>query len=406
MHYQHATLPNGLRVIHMPITGPVSYCGFAINVGSRDEIAGQEGMAHFVEHMIFKGTEKRRSWHILNRMEAVGGELNAYTSKEETFVYSVFMEEHFNRACELICDLVQHSRFPENEIEKETDVILDEINSYKDNPPELIYDEFENLLFTQHALGHNILGEESTLESFSSEMGQAFLDQWYHPSNMVFFSVGSTDFRKIIAALNRYYQPDNSEWKGNKRIQPHAAKGSFLKESKDTHQAHVLIGSQAYNMFHADRSTLALLNNILGGPGMNSRLNVSLREKKGYVYQVESVYTPYTDTGVFSIYFGSDQKKAEKCIDLINKELKRLRDTSLSGSQLDAAKRQIRGQIGIAADNKEGTAMGMAKSFLHYNKYDSTEEAFARIEQITSSDILKAANDIFDESKLSTLIYV
>lgn len=406
MHYQQATLPCGLRVIHLPINGPVSYCGFAVNTGSRDESREEEGMAHFVEHMIFKGTEKRRSYHILNRMESVGGELNAFTSKEETIIYSVFLEEHFARACELICDLVQNSRFPENEIEKETDVILDEINSYRDNPPELIYDEFENLVFNGHALGHNILGEEETLENFSSEMGRAFIERWYNPHNMIFFSMGNTDFRKVVDTLQRYYNPTNTSWTGNNRVAPLPSKGAYLKEEKDTHQAHVLIGGMAYNMYHEDRSTLALINNILGGPGMNSRLNISLREKRGYVYQVESNYTPYTDTGVFSIYFGSDQKKADKCIQLVHAELKRLRDTALTSSQLEAAKRQIKGQVCIAADNKEATAMGMAKSFLHYNKYDSTADVIARIEKITSSDILKAANDILDESKLSTLIYV
>ncbi|MGL4294055.1 MAG: M16 family metallopeptidase [Bacteroidales bacterium] len=406
MQYQQATLPNGLRIIHMPLNGPVSYCGFAINVGSRDEQASEEGMAHFTEHMIFKGTDKRRSWHILNRMESVGGELNAYTSKEETFVYSVFMEEHFVRACELICDLTLHSRFPQQEIDKETDVILDEINSYKDNPPELIYDEFENMVFSNHALGHNILGEEATLETFTPEMGQHFINRWYRPENMVFFSVGNTDFKKIIATLERNFHPEAFRWEGNNRTAPAANKGCYLKEEKETHQAHVLIGGRAYDMHHESRSALALLNNILGGPGMNSRLNISLREKRGYVYNVESSYTPYSDTGVFSIYFGSDQKKAEKCITLINQELKKLRDTSLTASQLEAAKKQIRGQIGIAADNKESIAMGMAKSFLQYNRYDSTEEVFAKIDRITSSDILKAANEIFDESKLSTLIYV
>lgn len=406
MHYQQATLPNGLRIIHMPVTGPVSYCGFAVNTGSRDEIPLQEGMAHFVEHMIFKGTPKRRSWHILNRMESVGGELNAYTSKEETFVYSVFMEEHFGRACELICDLIQHSLFPQQEIDKETDVILDEINSYKDNPPELIYDEFENLLFANHPLGHNILGEEATLETFSPEMGQEFMARWYRPENMVFFSVGKTDFKKVVSAVSKFYTPGDINWQGNHRIAPKENGPAFLKEEKDTHQAHVLIGGRAYHMFDEQRSTLALLNNMLGGPGMNSRLNLSLREKRGYVYNVESVYTPYSDTGVFSVYFGSDQKKAEKCIALIHQEMKKLRDNALTSSQLEAAKRQIRGQIGISADNKESTAMGMAKSFLYYNRYDSTEDAFAKIEKITSSDILKAANEILDESKLSTLIYV
>lgn len=406
MFYQQLTLANGLRIVHMPVSSPVSYCGFAINTGSRDEKPAQWGMAHFVEHMIFKGTEKRRSYHILNRMEQVGGELNAYTSKEETFVYSVFMEEHFVRACELLCDLVQHSHFPQSEIEKETDVILDEINSYKDNPPELIYDEFENLLFDGHALGHNILGDEQTLETFNTEKGKAFLDRWYLPENMIFFSVGKTNFKKVINALNRFYQPETSIWEKNNRVIPHPVRASFLKEEKDTHQAHVLIGNRAYNMFDERRTALALVNNILGGPGMNSRLNISLREKRGFVYNVESVYTPYSDTGVFSIYFGSDQKKAEKCISLVHQEMKKLRDTELSSSQLEAAKRQIRGQIGVATDNKESITMGMAKSFLHYNRYDSIEEAYAKIDKITSSDILKAANEIFDESKLSTLIYV
>lgn len=406
MHYLHHILPNGLRIIHMPTDSTVAYCGFAINAGTRDEKDPEYGMAHFVEHMIFKGTEKRRSWHIINRMEKVGGELNAYTSKEETFVYSVFLNEDYERACELLCDLVQNSRFPHNEMEKETDVILDEINSYKDNPPELIYDEFENLLFKDHSLGHNILGTEAHLESFTPEMGRRFIERWYRPENMVFFSTGNIDFKKIIRWIEKYFTTAPESWDGNHRTSPSTYAPIHQKEEKDTHQAHVMIGNRAYDMFDKRRSHLAMLNNILGGPGMNSRLNISLRERKGYVYNVESVYTPYTDTGVFSIYFGCDQKNLEKCLDLTHLELKNLRDKQLTGSQLESAKKQLRGQLGISGDNKENTTMGMAKSFLHYNRYDSLEEAYEKINRITATDIQETAQLIFDESKLSTLIYV
>lgn len=406
MQYLQYTLSNGLRIVHMPSDSSVSYCGFAINSGARDEMSHEEGIAHFVEHMIFKGTAKRKSWHILNRMEKVGGELNAYTSKEETFIYSVFMNEHYERACELICDLVQNSRFPEHEIEKEVDVILDEINSYRDNPPELIYDEFENVLFRGHALGHNILGDEKTLETFTTRSGVDFINRWYQPENMVFFSTGKIGFEKVIRYVEKYFTSPPGLWKPHARTAPEQYVPVNHKENKDTHQAHVIIGNRAYDMFDSRRTSLALLNNILGGPGMNSRLNISLREKRGYVYNVESVFTPYTDTGIFSVYFGSDQKNADKCIELIHKELRLMRNTALTGSQLDAAKQQIRGQLGISNDSRESLTMGMAKSFLHYNRFDSLEEAYERIDRQTSAQLLETANIIFDESKLSTLIYV
>ena len=406
MHYLHDTLPNGLRIIHIPCDSSVSYCGFAVDCGSRDESSVQEGMAHFVEHMIFKGTARHRSSYIINRMESVGGELNAYTSKEETFVYSIFMEDNFIRACELLCDLVLHSSFPTAEIQKETDVILDEISSYEDNPPELIFDVFENLLFAGHPLGHNILGTEESLLSFSSLDGQEFLHRWYHPDNMIFFSSGRTDFKKIRRTLEKFFHAEFPAWKANSRTIPVSHQSFNTTQKRETHQAHVLIGNRAYNMYDDSRSALALLTNIIGGPGMNSRLNLKLREKKGLVYNVEANYTPYTDTGVFSIYFGTDSQKTSNCIELVHNELKRLRETALTATQLEAAKKQIRGQIGVSSDNRENIVMAMAKSFLHYNHYDSTQEVFERIERISSADILKAANDIFDESSLSSLIYV
>ena len=398
-------LPNGLRIVHLPSASPVSYCGFAVNAGTRDEEMDEFGLAHFVEHMIFKGTEKRKSWHILNRMENVGGELNAYTTKEETFVYSIFMEEHFRRAFELLSDLVFHSQFPEQEIEKEVDVILDEINSYEDSPSELIFDEFENLLFDGHALGHNILGDEQSLLGFGSESGKSFMRRFYAPENMVFFSMGRIPFKKIVQMAESTLSDIAFPMAARNRTAP----GELLPVSrqihKDTHQAHVLIGGRAYSMHDEKRLPLFLLNNLLGGPGMNNRLNVSLREKNGLVYNVESNVTSYTDTGLASIYFGTDPKNKEKAIRLVYKELAKLREVKLTATQLAAAKKQVIGQLGVSGDNREGLFLGLGKSFLHYNRYDTLPEVFAKVEKLTAGEIREVANEIFAPERLISLIY-
>lgn len=398
-------LPNGLRIVHLPSASPVSYCGFAVNAGTRDEEMDEFGLAHFVEHMIFKGTEKRKSWHILNRMENVGGELNAYTTKEETFVYSIFMEEHFRRAFELLSDLVFHSQFPEQEIEKEVDVILDEINSYEDSPSELIFDEFENLLFDGHALGHNILGDEQSLLGFGSESGKSFMRRFYAPENMVFFSMGRIPFKKIVQMAESTLSDIAFPMAARNRTAP----GELLPVSrqihKDTHQAHVLIGGRAYSMHDEKRLPLFLLNNLLGGPGMNNRLNVSLREKNGLVYNVESNVTSYTDTGLASIYFGTDPKNKEKVIRLVYKELAKLREVKLTATQLAAAKKQVIGQLGVSGDNREGLFLGLGKSFLHYNRYDTLPEVFAKVEKLTAGEIREVANEIFAPERLFSLIY-
>lgn len=398
-------LPNGLRIVHLPSASPVSYCGFAVNAGTRDEEMDEFGLAHFVEHMIFKGTEKRKSWHILNRMENVGGELNAYTTKEETFVYSIFMEEHFRRAFELLSDLVFHSQFPEQEIEKEVDVILDEINSYEDSPSELIFDEFENLLFDGHALGHNILGDEQSLLGFGSESGKSFMRRFYAPENMVFFSMGRIPFKKIVQMAESTLSDITFPMAARNRTAP----GELLPVSrqihKDTHQAHVLIGGRAYSMHDEKRLPLFLLNNLLGGPGMNNRLNVSLREKNGLVYNVESNVTSYTDTGLASIYFGTDPKNKEKAIRLVYKELAKLREVKLTATQLAAAKKQVIGQLGVSGDNREGLFLGLGKSFLHYNRYDTLPEVFAKVEKLTAGEIREVANEIFAPERLFSLIY-
>lgn len=405
MQYNIHTLSNGLRIIHEPSSSKVTYCGFAVDAGTRDEAENEQGMAHFVEHLIFKGTRKRKAWHILNRMENVGGDLNAYTNKEETVIYSAFLTEHFGRALELLADIVFHSTFPQNEIEKETEVIIDEIQSYEDTPSELIFDDFEDMIFRNHPLGRNILGRPDLLKKFRSEDAMAFTSRFYQPSNMVFFVLGDFNFQKIVRQVEKLLVDLPLVTVENQRTIPPLYVPEQLVVHKETHQAHVMIGSRGYNAYDDKRTALYLLNNILGGPGMNSRLNVSLRERRGLVYTVESNLTSYTDTGAFCIYFGTDPEDVDTCLKLTYKELKRMRDVKMTSSQLMAAKKQLIGQIGVASDNNENNALGMAKTFLHYNKYESSESVFRRIEALTAEGLLEVANEMFAEEYLSTLIY-
>lgn len=405
MQYNIHTLSNGLRIIHEPSSSKVAYCGFAVDAGTRDEAENEQGMAHFVEHLIFKGTRKRKAWHILNRMENVGGDLNAYTNKEETVIYSAFLTEHFGRALELLADIVFHSTFPQNEIEKETEVIIDEIQSYEDTPSELIFDDFEDMIFRNHPLGRNILGRPDLLQKFRSEDAMAFTSRFYQPSNMVFFVLGDFNFQKIVRQVEKLLVDLPLVTVENQRTIPPLYVPEQLVVHKETHQAHVMIGSRGYNAYDDKRTALYLLNNILGGPGMNSRLNVSLRERRGLVYTVESNLTSYTDTGAFCIYFGTDPEDVDTCLKLTYKELKRMRDVKMTSSQLMAAKKQLIGQIGVASDNNENNALGMAKTFLHYNKYESSESVFRRIEALTAEGLLEVANEMFAEEYLSTLIY-
>ena len=405
MIYNTHTLPNGLRIIHAQKDSNVTYCGFAIDAGTRDEADNEQGMAHFVEHLIFKGTKKRHAWHILNRMEHVGGDLNAFTNKEETVVYSAFLSEHFPRAVELLADIVFHSTFPQHEIDKEVEVIIDEIQSYEDSPSELIFDDFEELIFPNHSLGRNILGNPDLLRQFKTSNALDFTSRYYRPNNMVFFVQGNIDFKRVVRLVEKAVGDITTCTSEQKRDIPHL----YVPQSKiirrDTHQAHVMIGSRGYDAHSDKRTALYLLNNILGGPGMNSRLNVSLREKSGLVYNVEANLTSYTDTGVFCIYFGADSKDVSRCIRLVHKELKRLREKPLSTLQLASAKKQIIGQISVARDNSESTALDLGKTFLHYGKHEGPNEVFRRIEALTAHDLWDVSNEMFAEDYLSTLIY-
>ena len=369
MIYHTHTLSNGLRIIHAQNQSAVAYCGYAIDAGTRDEAENEQGMAHFVEHLIFKGTQKRHSWHILNRMEHVGGDLNAYTNKEETVVYSAFLVEHFPRAVELLTDIVFHSTYPQAEIDKEVEVIIDEIQSYEDTPSELIFDDFEELVFPNHPLGRNILGKPELLRQFKSEDALRFTNRYYRPDQMVFFVQGNVDFKRVVRLLEKAVSDIPATVTDRNRFKPELYIPQNKTIHRDTHQAHVMIGCRSYDTHDKKRTALYLLNNILGGPGMNSRLNVALRERSGLVYNVEANLTSYTDTGIFSIYFGTDQEDVKRCIRLVHKELKRLREKPLSSTQLATAQKQIIGQIGVATDNFENNALNMAKTYLHYNKF-------------------------------------
>ena len=406
MIYHTHTLSNGLRIIHAQNQSAVAYCGYAIDAGTRDEAENEQGMAHFVEHLIFKGTQKRHSWHILNRMEHVGGDLNAYTNKEETVVYSAFLVEHFPRAVELLTDIVFHSTYPQAEIDKEVEVIIDEIQSYEDTPSELIFDDFEELVFPNHPLGRNILGKPELLRQFKSEDALRFTNRFYRPDQMVFFVQGNVDFKRVVRLLEKAVSDIPATVTERNRIKPELYIPQNKTIHRDTHQAHVMIGCRSYETHDKKRTALYLLNNILGGPGMNSRLNVALRERSGLVYNVEANLTSYTDTGIFSIYFGTDQEDVKRCLRLVHKELKRLREKPLSSTQLATAQKQIIGQIGVAADNFENNALNMAKTYLHYNKYEEPQEVYKRIQSLTPQDLWEVANEMFHEENLSTLIYL
>lgn len=400
------TLGNGIRVVHKPDLSPVSYCGIAINVGTRDEEEGESGMAHFIEHMLFKGTEKRRSWHILNRLENVGGELNAYTTKEETFVYATVLSADFERAMELCADIVFHSVFPQNEIEKEVDVIIDEINSYNDTPSELIFDDFENMVFADHPLGRNILGDADVLRRYKTEDALRFIKRNYATDQIVFFSLGNVPFKKIARWAERYFGDVPESHAHAPRVEPSLYVPATKVIDRTTHQAHVVYGGRAYKLSDDRRLALYLLNNVLGGPGMNSRLNVALRERNGIAYNVESNFTSYSDSGILSIYFGTDSKNLEKSCHLVLSELKRLRTERFSDLQLMKIKKQLICQLAISQESKESMSLNIGKSFLYFDKFECMEDICRSLEEITPSDLLAVANEVFAEEQLSRLTYL
>ena len=450
MKYNTYTLDNGLRIIHLPSDSQVVYCGYQINAGTRNEEPGEEGLAHFCEHVTFKGTERRKAWHILNCLESVGGDLNAYTNKEGTVYYSAILKEHIARAVDLLSDIVFHSVYPQAEIDKEVEVICDEIESYNDSPAELIYDEFENILFKGSPLGHNILGTAEQVRAFKTEDALRFTRKLYRPDNAIFFAYGDIDFKKLVKLIGRALADDESgklaeegchadfaddadfsgdtgisEGRDSENTQMSQAPqmtqisrgamdsrdsmdspaGQTIVMQKNTHQAHVMIGTRAYDVNDDRRMPLYLLNNMLGGPGMNAKLNLALREHNGLVYTVESTMVSYGDTGTWSIYFGCDEHDVKRCLRLVRKELDKFMQKPLSDAQLKAAKKQIKGQIGVACDNRENFALDFGKSFLHYGWEKNVDRLYEQVDAITAAQIQAVAQELFDKDRLTTLIF-
>ncbi|WP_144152778.1 M16 family metallopeptidase [Segatella copri] len=431
MKYNTYILDNGLRIIHLPSDSKVVYCGYQINAGTRNEEPGEEGLAHFCEHVTFKGTERRKAWHILNCLESVGGDLNAYTNKEGTVYYSAILKEHIARAVDLLTDIVFHSVYPQAEIDKEVEVICDEIESYNDSPAELIYDEFENIIFKGSPLGHNILGTAEQVRSFKTEDALRFTRKLYRPDNAIFFAYGDIDFNKLVRLLKKSFLSEERRVKseettfGDRResqfnspeaqaqfnIQhstfntQHSFEGQTIVMQKNTHQAHVMIGTLAYDVNDSRRMPLYLLNNMLGGPGMNAKLNLALREHNGLVYTVESTMVAYGDTGIWSIYFGCDEHDVKRCLRLVRKELDKFMQKPLSEAQLKAAKKQIKGQVGVACDNRENFALDFGKSFLHYGWEKNVDRLYEQVDEITAEQIQAVAQELFDKDRLTTLIF-
>ncbi|MGD0755926.1 MAG: pitrilysin family protein [Bacteroidales bacterium] len=399
------TLDNGIRLVHHRVAGLVAHCGLVINTGSRDETLPEHGIAHFIEHMLFKGTKKRKAYHILSRLEDVGGELNAYTTKEETAVHASFLKEDYERAIELISDITFSSVFPEKEIEKEKDVVIEEINSYLDNPSELIFDDFEELIFSNQPIGRNILGTPESVKSFSKKKINDFISNNYSTQQMVFCSVGNISDEKILKLFKTHFADIVTERNQERNDKSWLYKPASVTKKMDTYQNHCILGNLAYNLKDKRRMGMFLLNNILGGQGLNSRLNLSLREKNGLAYNVESSYNPYCDTGIFSIYFGTDSQYLNKSISIAMNELKKLRTTKLGTIQLSKAKNQIKGYMARGYENHESLMLSLGKSLLIFNKIDSIEDLCNKIDAVTASELIETANDIFEPSKMSMLIY-
>jgi predicted Zn-dependent peptidase len=402
---QRHTLSNGIRIVHREQQGAVAHCGMVINTGSRDEMEHEQGLAHFIEHVLFKGTVKRRAYHVLSCLENVGGELNAYTTKEETCIHASFLVGDYSRALELISDITFNSVFPEKELEKEKEVVIDEINSYKDTPSEMIFDDFEAMIFPNNPMGYNILGTPDHLQSFTRNHIIGFMGKNYHTDQMVFSSVGNIPFRRVVSLCEKYFGSIPANLRTTSRASVVPAIKEIRSQLMDTYQGHVVMGTTAYDHHHPKRLSLYLLNNLLGGPGMNSRLSMALRERNGIAYNVESSYTPFDGTGIFTLYFGTDTVNIDRSLDLVRKELKKLCQVKLSSIQLHRSARQLKGQLVIGDESLENQMLSVGKSILLYDRADSVEELMRKIDAITSDDLLATANEIMNPDNLSLLIY-
>lgn len=405
--YEVYTLPNGIRIAHkqMPYT-QIAHCGIMLDIGSRDEQPHQQGLAHFWEHMAFKGTEKRKSYHIITRLETVGGELNAYTTKEKVCFHASVLDAHFEKATELLADITFHSVFPEKQIERERGVILEEMAMYYDSPEDAIQDDFDELVFPNHALGGNILGTTDTVSSFKREDLQQFIAENYDTSRIVFASVSKFPFSQVVKVAEKYFRDVPTQHSTRQRNKPTAYVPRHTKVERPITQAQCALGRPAYGLTDPKRLPFFMLVNLLGGPGMNSRLNLNLREKYGLVYSIDASYTPYLDTGFLGIYFGTDPKKVDKAQALIIKELKRLREQPLTTLQLHQTKEQLIGQLAMAEESNNSFMLMMAKSLLDIDRVEALNDIFNDIKSVTAEQLQTLAQEVFDENQFSYLTFV
>ncbi|SMO39556.1 M16 family metallopeptidase [Solitalea koreensis] len=407
MEYKLLELSNGIRVIHKAGSGSgITHLCFMVNTGSRDEPDTKMGLAHFLEHLLFKGTQKRNTYQILNRLEVVGGDLNAYTTKEQTCIHASFLDHQLERALELITDITFRSTFPSHELEKEKGVVLDELDSYRDVPEELIQDEFDELVFENHPLGHNILGTPESINGFTGEDINNFQLNTWSTHEMVVGVLGNVSEKKLQRLIDKYLAVITENKPSKNRLPVNGFNHRIQSIEKSISQTHCLLGGRSYTIHDPKKAGMLLLNNLLAGPGMSSRLNLEIREKFGACYTIESNYTPMSDTGVFSIYFGTDAEKTEKCLKLIHKELKKLREQPLGSLQLQQAKQRFKGQIALAEENRVAVIIAMAKSLLDYGTIDSLEEVFKKIDKVTNVELQEIANENFLPEYLNMLTYL
>ena len=401
--FETYTLPNGIKGIHRRTRSSVTHCALVINAGTRDEHKDEYGLAHFAEHAIFKGTKRRKAYQINCRLENRGGELNAYTTKEDTTIHATTLRSDFSKAVELIADVAFNSIFPERELAKEREVIVDEINTYKDSPADMIFDTFEDSIFAGSELGHNILGTKAALMRHTSESIKQFVARTHTTDQMVFSSIGNMSVKSVQSVVSKYLAEQPISTRNFKRLAPEKVEPFERVVNKHTHQTHCIVGARAYDINDDKRLPLSLLVNILGGPSANSRLNTVLREKNGLSYNTEAIYTPYNDCGMVAIYFSSDHHNADLCRELIDNELKSLRTTPPTARQLSMIKRQFLAQMAISMENNEGYMLGAGKSYLVHDEIDTLEEVYRKVSAVKAEQIMEVAEDIF--ANTSTLIY-
>jgi predicted Zn-dependent peptidase len=398
-------LKNGIRLIHRPNHSEVAHFGLLAHTGTRDENQDEHGLAHFIEHMFFRGTHKRSAYQIISRLEDVGGEINAYTTKEETALYASFLKQDYRRAIELIQDIFRHSKFSDKEREKEADVILNEIQSYDDVPSELIFDRAEELLFPEHSIGRNILGSEESLARFRNGSLELFLSENYATNEIVLSSVGNIPFDRIIHAAEKYFSDLPLKQRLRDRIKPDAVATKVSIEKRNTFQKHCMMVGEAYALPDQKRLRMYLLNNILGGPGMNSKLNLALRERRGFTYSAESHYTPYTDTGAMMIYFSCDAERFDKSLQITKDEIKKLRTKLIADKRFSHARKQLMGQLAISSENNEHQMLTTGKSYLVFNRVDSLDTIRRKLDQITPAQVRETANEILHPGNQNLLIF-